>query len=90
MTYNGALSMAYDATGRPKTAQGNAEYTNALNQYTLVSLYGFMPRWYGYDGRGHLTGSHALSVGGYFENCSIADGRELPLRVAKRRSLTGQ
>jgi hypothetical protein len=37
MTYNGTLSMAYDATGRLKTAQGNAEYTNALNQYTLVS-----------------------------------------------------
>ena len=44
MTNNGTLSMVYDATGRLKTAQGNAEYTNALNQYTLVSLYGFMPR----------------------------------------------
>lgn len=46
MTYNGTLSMAYDATGRLKTAQGHGEYMNALNQYTLVSLYGFMPRWY--------------------------------------------
>lgn len=40
--------------------------TNALNQRTLTSLYGFMRRWYGYDERGHLTGSYALSVGGYF------------------------
>ena len=68
MTNNGTLSMAYDATGRLKTAQGNAEYMNALKQRTLTSLYGFMPRWYGYDERGHLTGSYALSVGGYFEN----------------------
>jgi hypothetical protein len=44
MTNNGTLSMVYDATGRLKTAQGNAEYTNAPNQRTLTSLYGFMPR----------------------------------------------
>ena len=73
ITSNGVLTLAYDATGRLKTAQGNAEYTNALNQRTLTSLYGFMPRWYAYDERGHLTGSYAFDVTGYFETVFLGD-----------------
>ena len=73
ITSNGVLTLAYDATGTLKTAQGNAEYTNALHQRTLTSLYGFMPRWYAYDERGHLTGSYAFDVTGYFETVFLGD-----------------
>jgi hypothetical protein len=85
MTYNGTLSMAYDATGRLKTAQGHAEYTNAPNQYTLVSLrvHAALVRLR----RARPPDRQLRAIGGrILRNCSIADGRELPLRVDSGRS----
>src|SRR5262249_39086648 len=73
VTSNGVLSLAYDAAGRLKTAQGNAEYTNALNQRALTSIYNFMPRWYAYDESGHLIGSYAFNLDGYFETVYLGD-----------------
>jgi RHS repeat-associated protein len=44
-----------------------------LNQRTLTNFYNFMPRWYAYDERGHLTGSYAISLAGYFETVYLGD-----------------